>query len=254
MMKTLLLAILAVPFLSFSQVGYTVKVTQLMAKADNCDGGGLCLSAPQDPVFNIWVTDAESNENTNCWAFDNDNDMEFGVWNDIADYELANESYVNTNYLSFDMGAFESDAISGISCSSAFGDDNVYDRAFNKIITMASMPMNVPYVDTISVGDMYFMEVEILWYDYASLDEISDDLALSVAPNPSNGIFNVQLTENGINSFQVSVYDLSGAAIYSKYINSNQTFINLSDYTSGTYFIKVITENRSITKKVLLNN
>src|SRR5690606_10355518 len=161
--------------------------------ADNCDGGGLCLSAPQDPVFNIWVTDAESNEHTNCWAFDNDNDMEFGEWNDIVDYELANESYVNTNYLSFDMGAFESDAISGISCSSAFGDDNVFDRAFNKLITMASMPMNTPYIDTISVGDMYYMEVEILWYDYASLNEISDELAVAISPNPSNGIFNIQL-------------------------------------------------------------
>lgn len=253
-MKTILLVLITVPILSFSQVGYTVKVTQLMATADNCDGGGLCLSAPQDPVFNIWVTDAESNENTNCWAFDNDNDMEFGEWNDIVDYELANESYVNTNYLSFDMGAFESDAISGISCTSAFGDDNVFDRAFNRLITMASMPMNVPYIDTISVGDMYYMEVEILWHDYASLDEISDELAVAISPNPSNGIFNIQLTEKGINNFQVSVYDLSGLVIYSNDIASNQTSINLSGYTSGSYFIKVITENRSVIKKILLQN
>lgn len=254
MMKTLLLAIIAVPFLSFSQVGYTVKVTQLMAKADNCDGGGLCLSAPQDPVFNIWVTDAESNENTNCWAFDNDNDMEFGEWNDIVDYELANESYVNTSYLSFDMGAFESDAISGISCSSAFGDDNVFDRAFNKLITIASMPMNVPYIDTISVGDMYYMEVEILWHDYASLDEISDELAVALSPNPSNGVFNIQLTENGINNFHVSINDISGVEIYSNIIASNQTTVDLSNHQSGTYFIKIITENRSIIKKVVLKN
>lgn len=253
-MKILLIAIISVPLLSFSQVGYTVKVTQLMAKADNCDGGGLCLSAPQDPVFNIWVTDAESNENTNCWAFDNDNDMEYGEWNDIADYELANESYVNTNYLSFDMGAFESDAISGISCSSAFGDDNVFDRAFNKLITMTSMPMNVPYIDTISVGDMYYMEVEILWHNYASLAEISDELAVAISPNPSNGIFNIQLTESGINGFKINVYDISGVEIYSNDVTLNQTSIDLLDYKPGTYFIKVVTENRSVTKKILLHN
>ena len=185
-MKILLLAILGISFLSNSQVGYTVKVTKLMAKADDCDGGGLCLSAPQDPVFNLWVTDAETTENTNCWTFNNDNDMEYNEWNDIVDYELANEAYVNTNYLSFDMGAFESDAISGISCSSGFGDDNVFDRAFNKLITLSSIPMNVTYVDTISVGSMYYMEVEILWFDYASLDEITPELAVAISPNPSN--------------------------------------------------------------------
>ena len=92
----------------------------------------------------------EANENTNCWTFDNDNAMAYGVWNDITDYELANESYVNTNYLSFDLGAFESDALSGISCSSGTLDDNVFDRAFNKLITKLFTPafrIILPFLD-----------------------------------------------------------------------------------------------------------
>lgn len=254
MMKTILLAFIIIPLLAFSQVGYTVNVTKLMAKADNCDGGGLCLSAPQDPVFNLWSTDAESNERTNCWAFNNDNSMGFNVWNDIVDYELANESYVNTNYISFDMGAFESDAISGISCSSAFGDDNVYDRAFIKQINLASVPMNVAYVDTISVGDMFFMEIEILWHDYASVDELSNELSVAISPNPSNGLFNIQLTEADASSFQVTVYDISGTEVYSESVLSKNKAIDLSNHKAGTYFIKVLTENKSVVKKVLLQN
>ena len=68
-MKTILLSITMMSFLASAQIGYTVTVTKLMATADDCDGGGFCLLAPQDPVFNVWVTDAQANENTNCWAF-----------------------------------------------------------------------------------------------------------------------------------------------------------------------------------------
>lgn len=249
-MKHILLAIAFLPLFSNAQIGYSVNVTKLMATADDCDGGGLCLSAPQDPVFNIWVTDAEGNEQTNCFAFDGDAAMDFGLWNDIPDFELSNQSYVNTNFISFDMGAFESDALSGISCTSGALDDNIYDRAFNTLIATTSMPMNVVYTDTLEVGGMYYIVVDILWYDYASLDEISNELAVAISPNPSNGIFKVNLTDAKENDFEIKVLDVSGSEILSDFVNGKQTTIDLTHQKAGIYFVKIISNNRSITKRI----
>ncbi len=254
-MKTILLSITMMSFLASAQIGYTVTVTKLMATADDCDGGGFCLLAPQDPVFNVWVTDAQANENTNCWAFNGDNAMDYGVWNDIADYELANESYVNTNYISFDMGAFESDALStDISCFAGGLDDNVFDRAFNKLITTASMPMNAVYTDTLVVGGIYNMVIDIIWHDYASIDENPNELAVAISPNPSNGVFKINLTDLLENEFEVSVYDLAGNAILTDMVNGNQSTIDLTNQKTGIYFVKIISNNRSVTKRVQIQH
>jgi len=254
-MKQLIFVLAFLPLFSNAQIGYSVNVTKLMATADDCDGGSpLCLSAPQDPVFNIWVTDAEGNEQTNCFVFDGDAAMGFGLWNDIPDFELSNQSYVNTNYISFDMGAFESDALSGIPCTSGSLDDNIYDRAFNKLITTASMPMNVVYTDTLEVGGMYYMVVDILWYDYASLNEISNELAVAISPNPSNGVFKINLTEANVNKFDLMVYDVSGNEIYTNSIDAKEAMLDLTNQKAGIYFVEIVTDNRSITKRIQLQN
>lgn len=253
-MKTILLSIFMMSFLASAQIGYTVHVTKLMATADDCDGGWPCVAAPQDPVFNIWVTDAAANENTNCWTFNNDDDMEFGVWNDIVDYELANEAYVLTNYFSFDMGAFESDAISGISCTSGTLDDNVFDRAFNKLITTNTAQMNVTYIDTLVVGDMYYMVIEILWHNYAGIDENPNELAVAISPNPSNGVFKINLTDVIENEFEISVQDISGKTVYSDFVNGKETTLNLTEQISGIYFVKIISNKRSVTKRIQIQH
>lgn len=98
------------------------------------------------------------------------------------------------------------------------------------------------------------MEIEILWHDYASVDELSNELSVAISPNPSNGLFNIQLTEADASSFQVTVYDISGTEVYSESVLSKNKAIDLSNHKAGTYFIKVLTENKSVVKKVLLQN
>src|SRR3989338_8231859 len=120
-MKHVLLPLTFLPLLASAQynVAYTVTVTKLKALADDCDGGApFCLNAPQDPVFNMWTNDGQANENTNCWIFEEDPEIEYGLWKDIQNLEIANESGVNTSYISFDMSVFESDAIGSPGCTS----------------------------------------------------------------------------------------------------------------------------------------
>ena len=248
--KLLFILLVSLPFFGQSQVvGYSVTVTQLMALADDCDGGApFCVLAPQDPVFKIWVSDAGANENYYCWTFDNDDDQDYGLWNDIPNVEVANVTIVTSSYISFEMEGFESDAIS-TSCTTESGDDAVIARTFVEQIDLIDIPTNTPTLDTLSLGGIYFMEIEIEWFDYANVDELSNELAVTLAPNPSNGIVNLSINEPGVSNYTVLVVDLSGKVILQQ---ENDTKIDLSAQESGAYFVKVVTENKSITKRILL--
>lgn len=77
---------------------------------------------------------------------------------------------------------------------------------------------------------------------------------IAVFPNPSSGIFNIALGNLTANS--IEVYDISGKLILQKNqleINNNQTNIDLSTTSNGVYFVKISTENNTITKRIIKN-
>ena len=116
------------------------------------------------------------------------------------------------------------------------------------------IPMGVTYTDTLVVGDMYYMVVDINWHDYAGIDENPNELAVAISPNPSNGIFKINLTDVIENEFEISVQDLSGKTIYNDFINGKEATLNLTEQISGIYFVKIISNNRSVTKRVQIQH
>lgn len=66
---------------------------------------------------------------------------------------------------------------------------------------------------------------------------------VKVCPNPSNGIFQLQITnyKSGINN-EVKIYNVLGQQVYRANINSDNTQINLSGQPQGIYLYRVITE------------
>lgn len=251
-MKYLVLLLVSISFIGNSQIDYSVKVTQLMALADDCDGGGLCLSAPQDPIFNIWVIDQENNEETYCWIFNNDDNQEYGLWNDIPDVEIAQRTGVVTSYISFDLGGFESDNLNP-NCSSSFGDDEIFDRQFVEQIDLSLLQNGVPHIDTVSVGGVFFFEVEILYNDYASLSSLKNEaIDFSVYPNPSTGVLNIKINNQTTSDATILITDMMGREISSINAVSTQTTVDLSNQSSGVYFVSVFTENAVSTQRIVI--
>jgi hypothetical protein len=77
---------------------------------------------------------------------------------------------------------------------------------------------------------------------------------IAVYPNPSKGIFNVSM--GSIKPKTVNVYDLTGKIVYSKseFINNpSQFLLDLSSISSGIYFVKIDSDNQSITKRIIKN-
>ncbi len=77
---------------------------------------------------------------------------------------------------------------------------------------------------------------------------------IAVFPNPSRGIFNI--TFGNLYPNKIEIYDISGKLILQKNnldVNNNQTNIDLSNASNGVYFVKIATENNTITKRIIKN-
>lgn len=254
-MKRILLFAGLISFSSFGQIDYTIDVLRLKAKADACDGGApFCLSAPQDPVYNLWTNDQEANENTYCWTFEDDNAADYNLWTDIQNVQIANETNVMTSYLNFEMSGFESDAITSPGCSSGLGDDEVYDRQFVQQIDIATIPESTPTIYVLDLAGIYFAEIEIMWIDLtAGLTDLEKSLMFNIAPNPSNGQFKLRFAKNEISVANVEVKDMAGRVVFSNELNVQQESIDLTGQQAGMYFVTVNVDGYSAVETLVLN-
>lgn len=90
----------------------------------------------------------------------------------------------------------------------------------------------------------------------ADLTEIEAFNSLSIYPNPTDGVFNLDLKKNLGQSFDVSIINLSGQQVYNNHLNSsgeNQTHkIDLKNLSKGVYTIQLITESGVVNRKKLI--
>jgi hypothetical protein len=76
--------------------------------------------------------------------------------------------------------------------------------------------------------------------------------SIYVYPNPSNGIFTLVTNSDKID--EIEVFDATGKVILSKkYINSpyNHIPIDITSASQGIYFLKIIANNQSVTKRII---
>ncbi|MBN2682096.1 MAG: PKD domain-containing protein [Bacteroidales bacterium] len=83
--------------------------------------------------------------------------------------------------------------------------------------------------------------------------EFEDNMAL-IYPNPSSGIFTIDLSAAEIREFDLKVFDITGKLIDAKVVKNDLGIyeLNLENSNSGIYFIKMIINGNNITRKVSL--
>ncbi len=75
---------------------------------------------------------------------------------------------------------------------------------------------------------------------------------LSVFPNPSRGLVNLQVSDDLVQS-KVCVYDVLGNCILTKLVENMQTRIDMGARASGVYFVVLSNKGKSITRKLVLD-
>ena len=69
--------------------------------------------------------------------------------------------------------------------------------------------------------------------------ELFEQEKISVYPNPSNGIFNIENEGSTI----IEIFDILGNQITTQKANVGDTMVDLNGFTAGIYFAKITTEN-----------
>ena len=95
-----------------------------------------------------------------------------------------------------------------------------------------------------------------LGYEVASsLEDDIFDGRLSVHPNPSKGIFNIDLVDVKNGDYLISVSNILGEEVYTETRGVNittSTTINLSDLESGIYMLNIQNRDSFISKKLII--
>jgi hypothetical protein len=73
----------------------------------------------------------------------------------------------------------------------------------------------------------------------------------NIYPNPSNGNFKINF-ENSNEKYSVQVFSVLGQKVFEKeYINSSSATVN--NLQKGVYLVKITTDTKSVTKKLIVN-
>ena len=78
---------------------------------------------------------------------------------------------------------------------------------------------------------------------------LSGQQGVKVSPNPSHGIFNVELPAT---DYTLKVYDLNGKELYNKEVHENKSELNLNGSAPGICLLKIISAGQVISKKIVI--
>jgi hypothetical protein len=99
-------------------------------------------------------------------------------------------------------------------------------------------------------------EISIQFDDCTGIQEVSDSWSVEVFPNPSNGIFNIELRTNYEKPVQMRIFNAIGIEVYAKndmLVNqANSTTVNLEKYSEAVYYLNLSGENINIIKKIVI--
>ncbi|MEG1555902.1 MAG: T9SS type A sorting domain-containing protein, partial [Bacteroidales bacterium] len=75
--------------------------------------------------------------------------------------------------------------------------------------------------------------------------------SVTLAPNPAEQFVKLTIDHNRITVKEAGIYDAYGKLIQLLNITDNETTINLNHFSNGVYFIRLISDEGMITKKLI---
>ena len=81
------------------------------------------------------------------------------------------------------------------------------------------------------------------------IDDIEPTTA-SVYPNPSNDLVNISLDKGEL--LKIELYSMTGRLLFKKDVNSSSYALNIGDYPSGAYLVRVFNQNNDVTNIKIL--
>lgn len=91
-------------------------------------------------------------------------------------------------------------------------------------------------------------------HELMSTNEFEVSRNVDVYPNPSKGIFNVNL-DNSFNEAELKVYNVTGQIVYTMSVNNSKgsVVLDLSHLQKGVYYLNITSGNSKANKELLIN-
>ena len=129
---------------------------------------------------------------------------------------------------------------------------------------------DIPTTDTMNISALLINEVagvacfveDVLFWDTNNRWEFlngnvpilgANDLIIptvSLYPNPSNELINISFGEDRLSN--IELYDITGKLLFKKELNANTYALNIANYPSGTYLVKVYNQNNALLNKKII--
>jgi len=88
--------------------------------------------------------------------------------------------------------------------------------------------------------------------NYTGVNEVNADKFVSVYPNPSNGKFDVELSNTSSTGITIHVLDINGKTILNQTMNSSRESIDISDFAKGVYILNISGNDFNANKKLVV--
>lgn len=80
--------------------------------------------------------------------------------------------------------------------------------------------------------------------------KLDERMSLSLYPNPTDGIINLQISKNDIATFSYIVMDINGRIVKEKSTNEVET-IDISNLPSATYIVRIVIDGNEFVKQII---
>ena len=161
---------------------------------------------------------------------------------------LSNDCGLNYNEKIFEKGGEELSTYNEITSDFIPQEDNQWREEIINLTNFSNQDIMLKFVTTNLRGNNILID-NISIYDSENNSSLNDEkMSVSIHPNPSSGIFELELNNNYIKNIQIT-NSLGQLIMPTKIIenNINKYIINLNDYHTGVYFIYIETpfENKT---------
>lgn len=107
-----------------------------------------------------------------------------------------------------------------------------------------------PYLCTPHPDDMFGV-ITVVPQGSLSVADFNTKLQYTIKPNPSRQYLNINLENTASVDYNVEVYDVLGKQIYKQRLSRLESSIDVLNWKSGVYLVKVFNDTQSQTKRFL---
>ena len=202
--------------------------------------GNVSWNSSFSGVANVSVT-----ANNQCGATANTTPISVNI-NELPNVTLSNFTnvYANDEPLTLTGGLPEGGNYYGTGITG-----NIFDPA---VAGEGTHTIRYVYSDANSCESEATAEIEVM--APAGISAFDNGTYIKIYPNPNNGIFNIKINSKESKDINISVINQIGMNVYNKNINSKESdfSIDLSNFTSGIYFVTIKGNNVNTYKKIVI--